>query len=670
MKPLLLAGPEFVSGGLLRNRRRDDVEVRQLLALPSVAAIELSRPTVLLVDSALLASVVDPERRLAELAGSVAIVARGLPGESEPVGSLPSGVLAGFLPHEAGDAIVRLVLDAAVRHAISMHDERRARADAERRHRDLVQLAEVGSALATERNLPRLLGLILFQARRLTSCDAATLYLVERNDAGEPAALRVKLTQNHSRPSLAFNEFVLPLDRRSLAGYVASTGEALSIPDVSRLSPALPYAANRDIDARTGYQSQSMLVLPLLSHSDEIVGVLQLINRKRDHLACLTGPESVAAEVIPFTLEALEPATALAAHAAVAIENGLLHESIEALFEGFVTASVEAIDARDPSTAGHSARVAALTVAFARSLASERDGPFAGVRFSASELRELRYAALLHDFGKVGVREEILLKGNKLYAAELERVRHRLELLVRAEDTYFERGRAEWIMAHGRRGYEERLAQLDAVRRDRKAALGDFQRRVEELNAGRTRDSDSVVASFVETRFEDGAGVTHQLLTHRERDALCITRGTLDAGERRELEAHVMHTDRFLRRIPWTPELARVPEIAFAHHEKLNGVGYPRGVLADDIPLRTRLITIADVFDALTSGDRSYKDAVSVERALDILHSEALAGELDLELLRVFRECRVWELERVGGEGDGGDASGIGKSEMRSRRRV
>jgi len=645
MKALLLAGSPASYHELQLARRRDDLEIRHIPALPAVGSLERDRAVVLLVDDVLLASVVNPERWMAELARVCAIVVRGGPGELVPGAAYPAGVISAFFASDAGEEVVRLALESALRQATVMRDERAARGEAERRHRDLVQLAEIGVALATERNLSRLLGQILAQARRLTSCDAATLYLVERRDDGSPSSLRVKMTQNQSRPTLAFDEFTLPLDSSSLAGHVASTGEALSIPDVAHLSPSLPYASNRTIDSLTGYQTRSMLVLPLVSHREEIVGVLQLINRKRDAAVLLTGPESVAREVIPFTLEALEPATALAAHAAVAIENGLLHESIESLFEGLVTAAVEAIDARDPSTAGHSSRVAALTIAFANRLASIEQGPYAGVHFSTSELRELRYAALLHDFGKVGVREEILLKGRKLHEADMQRVRHRIELLVLAEDGHHERLRAEWLLANGRRGYDERAAQLDATRTERQAFLREFLRRVELLNEGRLRERDDAVRRLLAQRFEDGAGETHALLQANERAMLEIQKGTLSAAERHELEEHVVHTDRFLRRIPWTRELSLVPEIAFAHHEKLNGVGYPRGVRGDAIPLRSRLITIADVFDALTSGDRSYKDAVPVERALDILESEGLAGELDLELLRVFREGRVWETQ-------------------------
>ena len=649
MRPLLLAASAAAYNGLELGRRREDVEVRHVPALPSSSSLDGARATVVLVDEALLATAVNPEKRLMDLARVAAIVGRGR--SDVPDDAFPSGVLTSFLPADASDELVRIALQGALRHATALRDERTARTEAERRQAQLIQLSEVGVALATERNLSRLLGRILSEARRLTSCDAATLYLVEHDEDGVPSALRARMTQNQSRPSVTMIDVTLPLDHTSLAGYVATTGEALSIPDVTRLPQSLPYSANRLVDARTGYHSRSMLVLPLVSHREQVVGVLQLINRKRNQGAILTGVESVDAHVIPFTLDVLEPASALAAHAAVAIENGVLHGNIEQLFEGFVTAAVEAIDARDPSTAGHSSRVARLAVAFAEALSRASDGPYAGTVFREPELRELRYAALLHDFGKVAVSEEVLLKQRKLHPADLASIRHRIEGLHRLEDVHFEQLRADWLLDHGRRGYAEREAQLRADRLSRQAFLRDFLRRVESLNSGLESLAETELASFLATRFEDATGVVHPLLTDRERSFLGIFRGTLDENERRELEAHVLHTDRFLRRIPWTPELSGVPDIALSHHEKLDGSGYPHGVRAEAIPLRTRLITIADVFDALTSADRPYRDAMSVEQALDTLHSEALAGELDMELLRVFRESRVWEA--LDGEGRG-----------------
>ncbi len=645
MRPLLIVGTTSGDADLTYGRRREDIEVARVPALPAPGAIDRDRPTVIVVDTVLLATVHDPERRLAELARTCAIVGRGQAWEQEPSVGLPASLFTAFVPGGASSTTMRSAVHGAFRHALALHGERRARREAERRRRELGELAEVGVALANERDLSRLLTLVLSQARRLTTCDAASLYLVERGDDGAPASLRFKLTQNHSRPDLAFEEFSLPVDATSLAGHVALTGEALCIADVATLGPEVPYAVNRSFDHRTGYRTKSMLVLPLTTHRDEVIGVLQLINRKRDAGAVLCDAEVAEREVMPFTLDAMEPANALAAHAAVAIENGILYESIERLFEGLVTAAVTAIESRDPATSGHSARVAALTVGLAEAL-EQAPGRYAGVRFSAEQLREIRYAALLHDFGKVAVPEAVLVKGAKLYPADLERIRARMELLIAREDQYFEAARADRLLRHGQYDYERTIEALAAGRDARAASLRSFLADVECANAGDPpyRDDAARLTALVSRRFRDGRGNEHALVLPEEAELLTIPRGTLDATERRLLESHVAHSYRFLQAIPWTRQLAGIPEIAYAHHEKLNGTGYPRGLREAEIPLAARIMAIADVYDALTSADRSYRAAASPVLALDILQSEAMAGELDLELLTVFRERRVYEI--------------------------
>ncbi|MEP6989868.1 MAG: HD domain-containing phosphohydrolase, partial [bacterium] len=143
--------------------------------------------------------------------------------------------------------------------------------------------------------------------------------------------------------------------------------------------------------------------------------------------------------------------------------------------------------------------------------------------------------------------------------------------------------------------------------------------------------------------FIDFEGQERPLLEDHELQFLMIRKGNLDDKERREIESHVTHTYRFLEQIPWTRELRRIPQIAYGHHEKLNGRGYPNAVTADAIPVQTRMMTIADIFDALTATDRPYKRAVPTERAIDILHMEAKDGMLDPALLDAFVQGRVFD---------------------------
>lgn len=264
-------------------------------------------------------------------------------------------------------------------------------------------------------------------------------------------------------------------------------------------------------------------------------------------------------------------------------------------------------------------------------------------------MRELRYAALLHDFGKVGVREHVLVKADKLYPHELQLLEARFEQARQASELAMLRARMEVFERHGAESAREIAATLESDWRTRDEEYGailDFIRRCNRptvLDAGgfeRLRE----IANMA---FEHPQGSPRPLLTPLELENLSIPRGSLNERERREIESHVVHTYNFLRQIPWTRELARVPEIAGGHHEKLDGTGYPRGIGAEQIPLQTRIMTIADIYDALTASDRPYKAALPHERALDILSDDARRGRIDSELLRVFVEARVPELAQA-----------------------
>jgi len=649
VKPLLIlaTGRTLAASASPLGRREDDIEVRRVPALPTAASLDPERPTVLILDRALLESTGGDDHRLEELARAAVLVGLGEASEHEPPADFPVELLTGYLPANAAAGAIIAMLRGALRHAATQVGERRALAAEEQRHRELTELTSVGVALSTERDLTALLQIILGQARRLTGSDAGSVYLVERRaarDADEPATLRFKLSQNDTLPSLPFSEFTVPVDHTSLAGYAASTGEPLVIGDVYRLPSDVTYRQNRSFDEKFGYHTRSMLVIPMTSHRDERVGVLQLINRKRDPGARLTSVNVVDREVLSYDDRCVELVSALASQAAVAIENSRLYEDIERLFEGFVTAAVTAIESRDPTTSGHSSRVATLTVGLAEVVDRVGDGPYRDVRFTREQLRELRYAGLLHDFGKVGVREQVLVKQKKLYGHELEIIKHRFAQRMRDLDLAFEQERAALLLGD-RAQYERCLPDLAAARDRGREHLR------EAFAAIATANEPTVLAegAFEHLRaaqavtYVDFEGVERPLLEDNELAFLMIRRGNLDERERREIESHVTHTFRFLEQIPWTRELRDIPRIAFGHHEKLNGRGYPRGVAADDIPVQTRMMTISDIYDALTAADRPYKKAVPLERALDILHMEAKEGMLDQQLLDAFVQARVFE---------------------------
>ena len=600
----------------------------------------------IVLDRHLLDSAGGDHERLRDLAACAALVALGDAGEDEPAPDFPAELLTGYLPSDAPVGTILAMFRGGFRHAAALVAERRAVRDEKERHRQLRELTNVGVALSTERDLLTLLEMILSQSRRITISDAGSLYLIERGENGaSDGILRFKLAQNHTLPTLPLTEFTVPIDHSSLAGYAAATGEPLVIADVYLLPDDVPYKQNRSFDEKFGYRTKSMLVIPLKTHRDETIGVLQLINRKRNAETRLSSPDVVDREVLSFDQHALELVGALASQAAVAIENGRLYEDIERLFEGFVTAAVTAIESRDPTTSGHSFRVATLTVGLAEAVDRAGEGPYRGVRFNREQLRELRYAGLLHDFGKVSVREEVLTKAKKLYPEDMELIRHRFAYMIQAADVSFERARADLLLQHGRDNYEAALSDLVQVRQSTREELCRFLDAVTKANEPTVLAEGSFEAlrEIGRRTYVDFEGRERPLLCDDELQFLMIRRGSLDENERREIESHVTHTYRFLEQIPWTPELRGIPEIALGHHEKLNGRGYPRAVSGEAIPVQTRMMTISDIFDALTAGDRPYKRAVPWRRALDILRMEAAEGMLDQHLLKSFIDARIFE---------------------------
>jgi HD-GYP domain-containing protein (c-di-GMP phosphodiesterase class II) len=467
-----------------------------------------------------------------------------------------------------------------------------------RRRLDKLQsILEVAKAMTAERQLDRLLGLVVDAAAKVAEADRCTIFIADR-ERGEL----------WSKVAHGSKEIRIPLGA-GIAGAVAATGQAIRIDD-AYADPRF----NQSVDRSSGYHTRTILAVPMKNTKGEVVGVLQALNRRDG----------------AFTAEDEELLGALAGPAASAVENAVLHEEIERLFEGFVQASVVAIEQRDPTTAGHSGRVATLTTGLARAVEQAPPPDWRGVTFDGASLQQMRYAALLHDFGKVGVREHVLVKADKLYPHELELVRARFDLARASVENARLRARLE-----GRAEAElvEQARELDAlwdvvVASNRPTVL--------------PAESSARLKDAAARSFRDLRGEERPLLTSAELGCLSIPKGSLSDAERREIEGHVSHTFRFLSEIPWTRTLRRIPEIAYGHHEKLDGRGYPRGVPAKEIAIETRMMTISDIYDALTASDRPYKKAMPAEKALDILHDEARRGQVDASLLGVFVEAKVW----------------------------
>jgi HD-GYP domain-containing protein (c-di-GMP phosphodiesterase class II) len=378
---------------------------------------------------------------------------------------------------------------------------------------------------------------------------------------------------------------------------------------------------------------RSVMCVPLLLEG-ECLGLIQV---------------DTSSDPYAFQEQDLEMLTGVCAETAVALKNFQLYSNIERLLDGFVRASVQAIEERDPSTAGHSFRVADYVERLARAVDRADTPRLRQLAFSVEQLREIRYAALLHDFGKVGVREHVLRKEKKLHPSDMLMLEYR-----------FKHARASLE----RQAYR-RLAELHARH---ELDIAEFRRTKQEIDEGLRAESERLDRFFDSIRHANEPAVSHSegrhdlgevldyayfesddvavpLLNEQEFLALSIKKGCLTPEERRQIESHVADSYSFLILIPWTRDLAGVPSIAHSHHEKLDGSGYPRGLRGEQISIQARMLTICDIYDALTAGDRPYKKALPVEQAFDLIAAECGAGRLDTGLFNVFVESRAWSTD-------------------------
>ena len=561
------------------------------------------------------------------------------PGEAAPEGLEENAIRP---PADAPPAALRELLRVALQNAVLKLAIRQHEEQARRQHRQFEELNRIGIALSAERDIGKLQEFILTTMRQLTNADGASLWLKTIDD-GMPK-LFLASSQSNSIDN-TYQAFKVPVDEKSVVGYTVTMGTSQIYDDAYNPPPGKPQGG-KGFDAQYGYRTKSMLTVPMRNYNNDVVGAVQLINAKRRFETKLT-VDTVEAEVVSFRPEDLEMIESIASQAAVAIDNKTLLDSIQALFDGFVQASITAIEQRDPTTAGHSNRVEKLTTGIAHAVTEIAVGEYKDIRLSEDQFKELRYACLLHDFGKVGVREHILIKAKKLIPGQLEVIQSRFEFVQRSVQVRYANEKLEVMRREG----------VDAV------AVAELDRRLEAdlqqlrlwFEAVVTANEPSVLAedkgSMLEVlsrqTYTDMSGVEHPMLDPQEFRFLSIKKGTLDEQERLEMESHVTHSFRFLSKIPWTPLMRNIPEIAYGHHEKLDGTGYPRGLTSQQIPLQTKMMTIADIYDALTAQDRPYKRAVPLDRALDILHVEAGAGKLDSGLLDVFIAKRIFDLTAV-----------------------
>lgn len=481
------------------------------------------------------------------------------------------------------------------------------------------QLIELSTALSKHHELDTLLSLILNKSCDIMNADAGSIYIRERQGPGRPFTnkLRFKVSHNYSVEFITSEEFTIDIDKNRIAGYVAATGENLNIKDAYKLDDSVPYKFSKDLDESFNYRMKSMLTVPLNNIEGEVVGVLQLMNKKKDPSVKLTSPEIVLKTVVNFSYSDEVFLQSIGALAAVSIERTQLYENIEHIFEGFLSSSIAAIDERDRVTSGHSRRVMGYVMAFIEAINKCDEGFFKSIFFPDNQKRQFKFAALLHDIGKIGVPEGLLTKEYRLPKGEFSAVLSRFDTIRIRVSSKGTNNKLSW-------------SSLEDVENDRI-----FLKRINK--SGFLSDEDfKQLLLLKEKYYTNSFDEEVPLLTEEEYEALSVRRGNLTEEERDIINSHAISSQRILSKISWTPDLERIPDIAAHHHERLDGTGYPDGFKKEQIQLEEKILSVVDVYDAMVAQDRPYKRAMPPSKAIDILRAEARAGRLDHDVVDFF----------------------------------
>lgn len=495
------------------------------------------------------------------------------------------------------------------------------------------KLTMIGVALSAEKNPHRLLEMIVEEAKNLTDADGGTLYIMSDDRKKlcfavvQNSVLGIGMGGTGGKitwdPILLINEDNIP-NYSNVSAYAALSGKVVNIPDVYNAS-GFNFEGTRLFDEKTGFRSQSMLVVPMRNHENDIIGVLQLLNSR----------DTITGKVVPFSLENRRMTESLASQAAVALTNTQLIHSLENLLESFIRSIAAAIDEKSPYTGGHVRRVAELTIAIAKAINESTEGHYSDIGFNEDEMKELRIAAWLHDVGKVATPEFIVDKATKLETKfdRIELLKTRIEILKRDHEIEILRkktGQGQ-INIINKNDYlikqlEEDLTFLISSNDGSKIMTDEMIDRVKEI-AGRQYSMGSELKS---------------MLTDDEVLNLTVKNGTLTESERIVVNNHAEITYKILSQLPFPKKLSHVPDYAAAHHERLDGSGYPSGLKGNSIPLQSRILALADVFEALTARDRPYKKGITLSEAINIMKTMATSNGLDPELLDLFIKKQIY----------------------------
>ena len=474
----------------------------------------------------------------------------------------------------------------------------------------LQKVLNIGIAFSKEKNREKLLDQILTSAMDITQCDGGTLYI----NNGETLEFSIMITRSqciHQGGGEGATTLPpVPLSEENVCACGVLYRRLINIPDVYE-SSRFDFSGPKKYDAMTGYHTQSMLVVPLEDDREHVIGVVQLINALDEN-----------GQIIPFAGEYEQILLAMGSQAAICLTNMNYAHQIRKMLDSYVKVMSTAIDARTPYNANHTKNMVIYATRFIDWLQNNYPGQY----FDEQKKQEFIMSVWMHDIGKLITPLEIMDKQSRLagnYHLVLERL-EKIRLLARI------------AQLEGRMSGAQAEQTLLDIRQAEKLV-----RTVNEAGPLTDEQIGQVEQLAARTYIEED-GTVHSWLTGQEREQLMIRKGTLTSGERAVMQDHVEKTRMMLEQMALGDDYKDVLQWASRHHELLNGTGYPKGLSGDEICWEIRLLTILDVFEAMTAIDRPYKQPMPAEHALKIMHSMADQGQLDQELLALFEQSRAW----------------------------
>ena len=502
----------------------------------------------------------------------------------------------------------------------------------EEQAREISEMTAIGKALGNSQEISALLEMILSIAKRFSKADGGTLYLTDsKNQYLEFHVLQndsLKLKQEGDQIDLPavplYNDDRSP-NMANVSSYVFHTGEIVNIDDVYE-TEKFHFEGTKKFDKTLDYRSKSMVVIPMRNHENDIIGILQLINAR----------DLTRTQTIPFNMEVQEKAVALASQASVILTQQMLIFEMKELFEAFIKAIAVSIDEKSKHTGGHIQRVTELSLMIADMI--NRDTTrFKDLYLSDDQIDELRIAALMHDTGKITTPDHIIGKSSRLETVfdRIELIKTRWELFK----THLELTAAkEKLALLNTSHHKDEFTRIDKVCRQKTEELDREFSFISFINTNKSvvEEDQLQTLAAIQKKLYSMNGEKVAYLTEDETENLSIPKGTLTASERDIINSHAWVTEKILSKLPWPKKLAKIPSIAGAHHEKLDGSGYPLKLGENDLNIQARILAVADIFEALSAQDRPYKNPMPLSRTALILKQMAENNEIDKDIVQLF----------------------------------